>query len=180
MLRTPSPYELYCVGRLAETLQPLPDETAEQLRGRALARADAIGALAYVRHHAHLLDSAHWEFPCREVGEDRVAVATPVGTFVLRARRARPGELYTSYTPGGTEGMSRATHQVPPPVAATGRLLPPEWPCHCWRWQPECFTYEDGTASSFLGAYPVDVEWEGETPEWDADAWVHRYPRGWR
>jgi hypothetical protein len=136
------------------------ERAREALRQRAIARAYELGALAYERRNPSWLESDHYDFPCREISENEVEVTTPVGTFTLKAHRARKGESTTAvivFNGGIGIGGHATEDQESLPVTISGRLNPPWWKGGDWHFQPSCFTYADGTSSSYLGSYPIAI-----------------------
>jgi hypothetical protein len=113
---------------------------------------------------------AHLEFDCKEVNETQVAATTPIGTFLIAARRVKAGEQATAVVVGSNligYGETAREDQISLPTRLVGRLLPPErseWR-ELWLFQPTCFGYADGTVSSYLGSYPRRITWVQE-PHW--------------
>ena len=128
-------------------------------------RAFEIRALPYEIRNPRWKESVLTAFPCREISEARVEVLTPIGTFCLAARRARRGDLKTSFAHGrdGSVGFGVVANadQSSPPVEIHGCLCEPTQYTG-WRFQPEFFVYADGTFSDSLGLYPIEIEIEIE------------------
>lgn len=143
------------------------EEQREDLRARSIMRAYELGGLAFERRNPNWLESDHTEFQCRECSETEVEVDTPLGTFVMQARRARAGETITSVVIASTVtayGRAATEDQLSLPIQIFGRLNPP---MHYtgWTFQPDHFVYADSSHSDFLGGYPRDITWANE-PDW--------------
>lgn len=142
------------------SLDPEAEAYREKNRVRAVERANKIGALAYERRNENWLEQVHRDFPCRELNDDEVEVTSPIGVFCIRARRVRKGETISEVhpSPGVLAWGRTATHdQTSLPVRIAGRLNVQDGGRR-YTFQPSHFVYDDGSASGYLGDYPIEIE----------------------
>lgn len=175
--------ELYVQGALVETLRyegpPAPGvyegpewesyyAAHQAFLARVEARAYELHGLAYERRNENWKESVHTSFRCEETPDgEHVRVFSPVGSFLLAARRARAGDYKTSLVVSATMtgyGAHAVEDQTSLPVRLHGRLNEPVDRYSDWTFQPGHFQYEDGTRSDFLGLYPRKITLEDQDP----------------
>lgn len=118
----------------------------------AVKKAYEFGKLPY--HHCGFTESLSFAVPCEEVVEwGDLRLHTPVGEFVIKAKRARRGDPDGAVVvrPGLTAwGGVASKDSDSPPVSVYGRFsVEPDG--ELW-FQVSSITYADGTHSGYLGS----------------------------